>query len=199
MRDPANIQAIARENPDFVGLIFYEKSPRFVRKLAPAALDVLSPATKRVGVFVNAGAPYILAQAEKYKLGLLQLHGDETPDFCEALRRERPVIKAFGIETPDDLEYALQYEDTCDYFLFDAKTPQRGGAGVKFNHSILETYQGNTPYFLSGGIGPEDTLTVKSIDDPRCVAMDINSRFEVSPALKDTQAVSRFINEIRNP
>jgi len=198
MRDPANIKAIAAHTPDYIGLIFYEKSPRFAGGMDPSVLDVLSPETKRVGVFVNADVHYVREKARRYRLNALQLHGDETPDFCEALRCEYEVIKAFGIESAEDLEYALPYEDACDYFLFDAKTPHRGGAGVKFDHSILQAYPGETLYFLSGGIGPQDARGLMSIADQRCAAIDVNSRFEIAPALKDTQAVMRFINEIRN-
>ena len=198
MRDPENIKAIAAHAPDYVGLILYDKSPRFAGEIDPKALQALPEETKRVGVFVNAGMRYIREQAERYKLDTIQLHGDETPDFCESLRRDYTVIKAFGIEKSHDLDYALQYEGTCDYFLFDAKTPKRGGAGVKFDHSVLKKYTGNTPYFLSGGIGPEDAQAITALDDERCIAVDINSRFETKPGLKDAVVAGRFINEIRN-
>ena len=197
MRDPENIKAIAKTEPDYIGLIFYDKSPRYVGKLDPKVLDTLPEKTKRVGVFVNAGVQYIRKQAERYTLDMIQLHGEETPDFCEALRQEYTVIKAFGIENPHDLDYALQYEGLCDYFLFDAKTPKRGGAGVQFDHSVLKKYTGSTPYFLSGGIAPDDATTVSVMRDNRCVAIDINSRFEMVPGLKDAEAVGQFINEIK--
>ena len=198
MRNPENILAIALHKPDYIGLIFYDRSPRFVGGLDPKALDALPEKTKRVGVFVNAGVQYIRKQAQRYKLDLIQLHGDETPDFCEVVRRDYPVVKAFGIEKTADLDYVLQYEGLCDYFLFDAKTPKRGGAGVQFDHSVLKKYTGSTPYFLSGGIGPDDTTTVSAMRDNRCVAIDINSRFEMAPGLKDAEEVGQFIREIKN-
>ncbi|MCD8186645.1 MAG: phosphoribosylanthranilate isomerase [Rikenellaceae bacterium] len=197
MRDRGNIAQLGAHAPDYIGLIFYPKSPRFIADMPPDALDGLPSGTKRVGVFVNAEAGYIRQQVSRYRLDLVQLHGDETPAFCRVLREMCPVIKAFGIRTEQDLTGVLSYEGSCDYFLFDAKTPQRGGAGVKFDHSVLAAYSGTTPYFLSGGIGPEDISTVNAVADSRCVAVDVNSRFEISAAYKDIGQLERFIQGIR--
>jgi phosphoribosylanthranilate isomerase len=196
MRDPENIAAVGRWNPDYMGFIFYDRSPRFAGNLDPAALDVLSEGVLRVGVFVDAPAVFVRQTAERYRLDLIQLHGDETPEYCLNLRRKIPVIKAFGVANAGDPERALRYEGACDYFLFDAKTPQRGGAGVKFDRRLLDSYRGDTPYFLSGGIGPEDALLLRTAGQTRCVAADINSRFETAPALKDAEAVGRFIRNV---
>jgi len=198
MREPGNLADIAVHRPDFIGLIFWPKSPRFVEDCPAQMWDGLPDGMKRVGVFVNADRAYIRRQTVRYRLDLVQLHGDETPDFCEAVSRDCPVIKAFGVETEEDLIWTLQYEGTCDYFLFDAKTTQRGGAGVKFDHTVLGTYPGGTPYFLSGGIGPEDAAAIKDFNDDRCVAVDVNSRFEISPAVKNAELMGQFIQEMRN-
>jgi phosphoribosylanthranilate isomerase len=198
MRDAGNIAAVGRFRPDYMGFIFYEKSPRFAGDLDPEVLDALPEGVRRVGVFVDAPEEFVRLTAGRYRLDLIQLHGDETPEYCRTLRRQIPVVKAFGVADAGDLERAAAYENACDYFLFDTKTPGRGGAGTKFDHCLLAGYRGSTPYFLSGGIGPGDAHLLPSVGDPRCVAVDVNSRFETAPAIKDAESVGRFIREIRD-
>ena len=195
MRDPENIAAVGRLMPDFMGFIFYDRSPRFAGDLDPAALDVLPESVRRVGVFVDAPQEFVRQTAERYRLDLIQLHGDETPEYCREIRLKTPVIKAFGVASADDLEGAIRYEGVCDYFLFDTKTPGRGGAGMQFDHRLLAGYRGATPYFLSGGIGPDDAPLLRTIADARCVAVDVNSRFETAPAMKDVEKLKEFITE----
>jgi len=196
LRDPENIAALAPLRPDYAGFIFYEKSPRFVGELDPGALDSLPPNTRRVGVFVNAPEEYILRMAERYGLDLLQLHGNESPEQCSRLRRTYGIIKAIAIEKPEDLAAADSYQACCDYLLFDTKTAAYGGSGKAFDHGILSGYTGEIPYFLSGGIGPGYEEYLVNLNLPRCIAVDLNSRFETEPGIKNTDELKRFIENI---
>lgn len=195
MKDAANIAEVAALEPDYMGFIFYERSPRFAGTLDPAALGAVPAGTVRVGVFVDAPLEYIRNMCRKYSLDAVQLHGNESPAKCAELRREYAVIKAFGISCVEDMDTVEEYEGTCDYFLFDTKTPLKGGSGEKFDHSTLSVYTGDTPFFLSGGIGPDDTvLHDKSL---KCCAVDVNSRFELAPGVKDADMLREFFNKIR--
>jgi phosphoribosylanthranilate isomerase len=197
MRDADNIAAVARLAPDYMGFIFYERSPRFAGGLPPEALGTLLPGTLRVGVFVNAARDYISAQAARYRLDLLQLHGDESPADCAWFKPGYGVIKAFGVQEEEDLAATHRYEGLCDYFLFDTKTRQRGGSGRKFDHRLLASYHSPTPFFLSGGIAPEDATAIAALRFPACEALDINSRFEASPGVKNVAQVGNFIETVR--
>jgi phosphoribosylanthranilate isomerase len=200
MREERNIADVARLTPDFMGFIFYEPSPRHAGEMPPEALDSLSPATKRVGVFVNAPMDRILDAVRRYTLDLVQLHGSEPPEMCAALRANRTgVIKAFGIGGPGDVERAAAYDGTCDLYIFDTAAAAHGGTGRKFDHSLLESYRGDTPYMLSGGLGPDDAPTLASFvrKNPRCVGFDINSRFETTPGAKDPATIKQFMETIK--
>jgi phosphoribosylanthranilate isomerase len=198
MRDRANIAEVARSAPDFMGFIFYEPSPRNACGMAPEALEPLLPGTKRVGVFVDEQKDRILETAQKYALDLVQLHGSEPPEMCAELRRHGlGVIKAFGIDSPEDVARTAAYEGTCDTYIFDTAAPTHGGTGRKFDHSLLESYGGSTPYLLSGGIGPEDAPAAAPVD-ARCAGFDVNSRFETAPGIKDAEAIEKFIQTVKN-
>ena len=196
MREPDNIAGVAALKPDYMGFIFYERSPRYAGNMQPETMAVLSSQTKRVGVFVDASLPEILRRAKRYALDIIQLHGDETPDFCAAIRRYHTVVKAFGIETTEDLEWTAGYEGCCDYFLFDTKTVLRGGSGKRFDHAVLSAYEGNTPFFLSGGVAGKGIENLVSIHE-KCIAFDINSRFESRPGIKVVSQVADFLVTIR--
>ena len=198
MREARNIAKIASLEPDYMGFIFYEHSPRFAGGLAPEALDVLQESVKRVGVFVDAPEKFVRETAVKYRLDGVQLHGSETPETCRRLRDKYMVIKAFGIENAADFEQTAAYEGACDYFLFDTKTILYGGSGMQFNHALLADYHGTTPYFLSGGLGAEDGPALARIRDPRCAAVDVNSRFETAPGVKDPGEVKALLSFFRN-
>lgn len=214
MREPDNIAAVARLAPDMMGFIFYERSPRWAGELSPEDLDVLPTATRRVGVFVDAPPEYILATARRYGLDLVQLHGAETPADCTALRGEGlGVMKAFGVASREDVVRTVEWEGSCDYYVFDTRSTahgdgnggtqsgeaQSGGTGRKFDHRLLEEYRGRTPYLLSGGLAPEDAGELADgTADPRRAGFDINSRFETAPGVKDPQAIEQFINTIKN-
>lgn len=198
MREAENIAAVASLGPDLMGFIFYALSPRFAGALDPQAIEnSVSLPTKRVGVFVNEPEENIRAVAERFRLDLIQLHGTESPRLCRALRTDYGVIKAVGVGVEADLEAAVQYEGSCDYLLFDTKTPAHGGSGSKFDHAVLAAYSGSTPYFLSGGLGAGDAEAIRGIADPRCVGVDINSRFETAPGMKDPEAIRKFMETIK--
>jgi phosphoribosylanthranilate isomerase len=201
MKNPDNIRNLVELPIDIIGLIFYEQSPRYAGSLAPEALSVVPPHIRKAGVFVNAGRDCILEKAEHYGLDIIQLHGDETPEFCRELRTGRyEIVKTFPISEKEDLSLCALYENSCDYFLFDTKTPQRGGSGRKFDWQVLSHYNTRTPYFLSGGIGEEDLLDSGFSDfcdsNPRLYAIDLNSRFETSPGIKDIAKLEAVLSRL---
>ena len=198
MRDAANIAAIARLAPDYMGFIFYDRSPRFAGGMDAASLDALPEGTARVGVFVDSPEWYIREMGARYELDYVQLHGAETPVMCAGLRDDYGVIKAFGVAGADDLAATEAYEGVCDYYVYDTKTSSHGGSGVRFDHSLLASYAGQTPYLLSGGIAVDDAGALSAFDDPRCVGFDINSCFETAPGIKDPAAVELFLKTIKN-
>ena len=198
MREAQNIAEVALLTPDYMGFIFYDGSQRFAGSLAPESLDTLSSVTKRVGVFVNATADYISETIKKYSLDFVQLHGSESPELCAALRQQTGVIKAFGISEADDFKNVEQYEGYCDFYIFDNKTPNHGGSGNKFDHSLLHTYTGRTPYLLSGGITPEDAHLLLAFEDSRLIGFDINSRFEITAGIKNPLQIKKFMETIKN-
>ncbi|MDR2843153.1 MAG: phosphoribosylanthranilate isomerase [Candidatus Symbiothrix sp.] len=194
MKSLENIAEIARLPIDMMGLIFYEKSPRYAGNLPPEALKPLPASIRKVGVFVNASKETILEKVQPYDLQMVQLHGQETPALCSELRATGiEVIKAFPVAEAADFQLALNYEAACDYFLFDTKTPQYGGSGKQFDWKILSAYTGKTPFFLSGGIGLEDLETIKHLKHPLLYAIDLNSRFETAPGVKDINKLKQLI------
>jgi len=201
MRNAQNISEIAKLNPDYLGFIFYEKSPRFVETGRAPSLPPIPKHIKKVGVFVNETAEKILETVEKYGLDLVQLHGAETPEFCRSLKQKMQnvkITKAINIENVLDIEKTKMYDnDCCDYFLFDTKTYLHGGSGQKFQWCTLDRYDGEIPFFLSGGISIDDVLKIKEIHHDRLYGIDINSRFEIEPALKDVEKVKQFLTEIK--
>ncbi len=190
-----NFEDVLALKPDFVGLIFYPKSPRYVGESQSDALKrKLTSTTKKVGVFVNADYETIVRTADEYHLDAVQLHGGESPQLCEMLRRDFVVIKAFSIATAEDLQRVEAYEGVVDYFLFDTKTVGYGGSGKKFDWQILQSAKINTPFLLSGGISLDDVLIIKNLKINNFVGVDLNSKFETAPALKDIEKLSQFLD-----
>ncbi|MGV3639645.1 MAG: phosphoribosylanthranilate isomerase [Adhaeribacter sp.] len=198
MRERDNILAMLELKPDYLGFIFYPPSSRFVgQELDVALLRLLPAQTRKVGVFVNADADQIKAEVEKYELQAVQLHGEESPALCRQLRDQGLIVfKAFAVDDDFDFNALKPYEGTCDYFLFDTKGPQYGGNGRAFNWEVLSRYAGDTPFFLSGGIGPEHAEQVKQLNLPALRGLDLNSRFETAPALKDVSQVAGFFKRL---
>lgn len=196
MRDPDNIRDLIRISPDLLGLIFYPQSSRFVSH--PQELTkIFSQARnfKLVGVFVNEKKEAILQLHEFLNFDFIQLHGSESPEYCHDLKsHDIGIIKAFGIKSKDDFHLTATYQAIADYFLFDTKTTAYGGSGQKFDWKLLESYKGSTPFLLSGGIRPGD---YPQINHPNFIGVDINSRFEVSPGIKDISLVSEYIKQLK--
>lgn len=196
MLHPENISAVAKLRPDYLGFIFYNKSPRYAASLDPSSLP---PDIRRVGVFVDTSTKQILPTAERYGLQTLQLHGNESPETCSKLQAAGyEVIKVFSVEREADLMKTVFYENTCDLFLFDTRTPGHGGSGRQFDWKVLSAYIGKTPFLLSGGISPFDTDEILKIEHPMLYGIDLNSRFEIEAGLKNTELLERFIKTIRS-
>jgi len=195
LKYPENIQAVSALKPDFMGFIFYPKSPRYADPLDIKTLEALPPTIKKIGVFVNEDIENILTIAYKYKLDGLQLHGTELVDMCRKLKKlGYLVIKAFPIAEAYNFKVTKAYEGVCDYFLFDTKTDAYGGSGVKFNWQILKGYKGETPFLLSGGIAVDDAEAIRKIEHPLFAGIDLNSKFELKPGLKNISLLKEFIS-----
>ena len=192
MREAENIREVEALGIDLMGFIFWPKSKRYVSE-KPAYLP---QKCKRVGVFVDEDIDQVKRIAEDFALDFIQLHGSESPAYIFQLGGLH-VIKAFNIATAEDLELTKPYDGLVDYFLFDTKATLPGGSGQQFDWNVLEAYNGATPFLLSGGIGPDDAERVKSYYHPKCVGIDLNSRFEIAPGLKDVNTMRSFIREIR--
>ena len=195
--NPGEVAALA---PDYLGFIFWEGSARHMDRPLPA--DLPRPPA-RVGVFVNAGPEFVRSRCAEYHLDQVQLHGSESPEYCRDLELSEGVglIKAFGLGPGFDFGRLAAYAPHCDAFLFDSRGPLPGGNGTGFNWEILAGYDGYTPYFLSGGIGPDSLPALSdflaSPASARCMALDVNSRFETKPGLKDVRALQQFMDAVR--
>ncbi len=192
MRDPENIRELIRLKPDFIGFIFYHKSPRFVAELDEDLIARIPLSIKKVGVFVNEDIETVLELYEKYGLDYVQLHGDEDLEYSQELKKHGVgIIKVFHVL--DSLPYSLvSYSEYSDYFLFDTATPDYGGSGRHFDWSILKTYNLDTPVLLSGGIESKDMREVTKLGIKNLVGIDVNSRFEISPAMKDINRIQEL-------
>lgn len=195
MKNGENIRQVEALGIDFIGFIFYPRSPRFVDELP----DYLPEHSKRVGVFVNADKGTVVTYADRFSLDYVQLHGNESPEYCNTLKRtiDTGIIKAFPVACPHDLNVTGEYEGICDYFLFDTKTSQYGGSGNRFDWSILHQYRNKTPFLLSGGINPQSARTLKEFQHPQLAGYDLNSRFELSPGIKNTELLSQLLNRLK--
>ena len=197
MRDAENICEVEALGIDLMGFIFWPKSSRYVSE-RPAYLPTNC---KRVGVFVDEDIETLKRIADDYALDFIQLHGHESADYCAQLKGLK-LIKAISVSGQDDIATYKTYEGHVDYFLFDTKCPSVGGSGRQFDWSVLSAYDDNTPFLLSGGIGPDDAEVLTSHSSPltskKCVGIDLNSRFEIAPGLKDINKLKEFINALNN-
>lgn len=188
---------------DFAGLLFVPDSPRFVQgkiegdEVVDADFDL-----RKTGVFRDAGYEEIRKAVDTYGLDIVQLHGNETPALCERLSAVAEVIRAFAVEESADIDTLVApYDGVCDYYLFDTKTAsgKTGGTGESFNWDILAEATIEKPFFLSGGIGPEDAPRIKAFKHPDFYGIDINSRFETSPGVKDMKLILSFLQDLKKP
>ncbi len=202
MKHSSNITEVAALQPDYLGFIFYEKSSRFFKGNIPE----LPKETKKVGVFVNASIEEILEKAALYTLDMVQLHGEESPEFCDQLKthlgKTCDITKVFSIKDHFNFDQLQPYQLACDYFLFDTKGQLPGGNGYTFNWDVLRNYPSTKPYFLSGGIGLDEVENLTEFlngDASRyCYAIDINSKLESEPGLKDLKLLKEFKNRIKS-
>ncbi len=209
LREPDNITALAKLPVDMMGFIFYEKSLRFAGKKLAQWLALEGGALegiKRVGVFVNAEVEDVLNHVHDFELDFVQLHGNESPEYCQLLRnlwestsmRKAKLIKAFRVDEGFDFDQVSPFTSHCAYFLFDTKGQEYGGTGEQFDWKLLGNYHGVTPFILSGGIGPETVDDVLGFRHPQLYGIDINSRFEQEPGIKDIEKVAQFVTALKN-
>lgn len=194
MRDNESLRGLINEKPDFIGFIFHEKS---LRNIVNFPTTEIPKSIFKVGVFVNESSKYILEKTKLYKLDFVQLHGNETPEYCEFIQKEGvKVIKAFNINEHFNFGKLSEYEQHCTYFLFDAFGKNVGGNGITFNWKLLTEYKGSIPFLLSGGINETMAKKIKEINHPKLVGVDINSQFEIKPGLKNISKIKKFTDEL---
>ena len=216
MRDARNIREVSQLGVDMIGMIFYPKSPRYVEMQSSHAgiipdyakedINIKSSKTPaRVGVFVDDMVQNIVTRVVNYHLDYVQLHGNEPRTMCENLRLTldpdiRPgikIIKAISVSDASDIQKYKEYVGAVDLFLFDTKCKTVGGSGRQFDWQVLEQYDGEIPFLLSGGIGPDDASRLHAFHHPKCIGIDLNSRFEIEPGVKDVEKLKGFLNEIQ--
>lgn len=217
MRDARNIREVSQLGVDMIGMIFYPKSPRYVEMQSSHAgiipdyakedigVSASSKTPARVGVFVDDMVQNIVTRVVNYHLDYVQLHGNEPREMCENLRATldpdiRPgikIIKAISVSDASDIQKYKEYVGAVDLFLFDTKCKTVGGSGRQFDWQVLEQYDGEVPFLLSGGIGPEDASRLHAFHHPKCIGIDLNSRFEIEPGVKDVEKLKGFLNEIQ--
>lgn len=198
MREAENIRLVDEiGGVDWMGFIFYPRSPRNVSTVP----NYLPRQCKRVGVFVNSPIEDIAKRVDEFGLDFVQLHGNESPEYIFNLRNtigeNIKIIKMIQIETEDDMRQTKRYEGLADYFLFETKCKGYGGSGKQFDWDILQHYRYETPFLITGGIGAEDADKVLSFSHPKFIGIDLNSRFETSPAVKDAALIDKFIKQIK--
>jgi phosphoribosylanthranilate isomerase len=194
MRDPDNLERVCSLGPDFVGFIFYRGSKRFVGdRPDPLLFDLVPPEISRVGVFVNEELASLKKLFGKHSLNMVQLHGHESPEYCrQVMEAGIPVIKALA---PDSL--LKDYAGAVQYFLFDTPGAGWGGTGKKFDWKLLEGRSIPGHFLMSGGIGPEDAAAIRQLGHEKLRGVDVNSRFELSPGVKDIRLLEEFMKELK--
>jgi phosphoribosylanthranilate isomerase len=198
MKYSENLEELLTLQPDYVGFIFYEKSPRFITTQWAVFSSVFTQGTIKVGVFVDEEVDVILQKVTELGLEMVQLHGHESPQVCFELRDAGlQVMKAFRVGPDFDFKSLSDYAHSCDFFLFDASGPSPGGNGVRFSWQLLEQYTLDIPFFLSGGIDLEHIAEIKALRIPQLHGIDLNSKFEIQPGLKDVPRLKRFLDRLR--
>lgn len=211
MRDADNIRDISALGVDMIGLIFYPPSPRYVQQFSSGAGIIpdyapdMGKTPLRVGVFVDDMPQNIVTRVYNYKLDYIQLHGNEPRETLENLRATidpdiKPkikIIKAISVSSAEDIKKYKEYVGAADFFLFDTKCKTVGGSGELFDWQVLQAYDGDVPFLLSGGIGPDDVERIKNFHHPKCIGIDLNSKFEIEPALKDVEKLKQFLVKVK--
>ena len=211
MRDADNIRDISALGVDMIGLIFYPPSPRYVQQFSSGAGIIpdyapdMGKTPLRVGVFVDDMPQNIVTRVYNYKLDYIQLHGNEPRETLENLRAtivpdinpNIKIIKAISVSSAEDIKKYKEYVGAADLFLFDTKCKTVGGSGEQFDWQVLQAYDGDVPFLLSGGIGPDDAERIKNFHHPKCIGIDLNSKFEIEPALKDVEKLKQFLAKVK--
>ena len=211
MRDADNIRDISALGVDMIGLIFYPPSPRYVQQFSSGAGSIpdyapdMGKTPLRVGVFVDDMPQNIVTRVYNYKLDYIQLHGNEPRETLENLRATidpdiKPkikIIKAISVSSAEDIKKYKEYVGAADLFLFDTECKTVGGSGEQFDWQVLQAYDGDVPFLLSGGIGPDDVERIKNFHHPKCIGIDLNSKFEIEPALKDVEKLKQFLVKVK--
>ncbi|NOY94931.1 MAG: phosphoribosylanthranilate isomerase [Chlorobi bacterium] len=199
MKFPDNMAAVSTLPVDMLGFIFYPPSKRYIGNILPKeGVRLFNTSKEKVGVFVNEKSEVIISFIKKFRLNSIQLHGDESPEYCRQLKSTGiKAVKAFRVNETFDFETTSAYLNTVDLFLFDTKAEQPGGTGEKFDWQVLENYHYSTPFLLSGGIQPEDTGEIKQISHPMLYGVDLNSGFEDEPGLKNIGKLEAFIKILK--
>ena len=211
MRDADNIRDISALGVDMIGLIFYPPSPRYVQQFSSGAGIIpdyapdMGKTPLRVGVFVDDMPQNIVTRVYNYKLDYIQLHGNEPRETLENLRATidpdiKPkikIIKAISVSSAEDIKKYKEYVGAADLFLFDTKCKTVGGSVEQFDWQVLQAYDGDVPFLLSGGIGPDDAERIKNFHHPKCIGIDLNSKFEIEPALKDVEKLKQFLVKVK--
>jgi phosphoribosylanthranilate isomerase len=197
LKHPDNIKAVAELTPDYMGFICYAPSPRFATDLQAETLDTLPGSIYKTAVFVNEDAEAITKLIDTYKFDAIQLHGNEDPEFCDLFKGKVTVMKAFGLDGNFNFEELNNFAGSVDYFLFDTKTVQHGGSGKSFDWTLLDNYNLDIPFLLSGGLSLENLGEVKSIKHPQFYGVDLNSKFEIEPGLKDINKLKQAFELLR--
>lgn len=211
MRDADNIRDISSLGVDMIGLIFYPPSPRYVQQFSSGAGIIpdyapdMGKTPLRVGVFVDDMPQNIVTRVYNYKLDYIQLHGNEPRETLENLRATidpdiKPkikIIKAISVSSAEDIKKYKEYVGAADLFLFDTKCKTVGGSGELFDWQVLQAYDGDVPFLLSGGIGPDDAERIQNFHHPKCIGIDLNSKFEIEPALKDVEKLKQFLVKVK--
>ncbi|HEY4194146.1 MAG TPA: phosphoribosylanthranilate isomerase [Mucilaginibacter sp.] len=191
LKHPDNINAVACLGPDYVGFICYAPSPRYATDLQAETLAALPKSIYKTAVFVNEDAETINKLIATYNFDAIQLHGNEDPAFCKSFVNKVTVIKAFGLDKDFNFERLNDFAGSVDYFLFDTKTDLHGGSGQSFDWTLLDNYKLDIPFFLSGGLGLDNLDEVRSIKHPQFYGVDLNSKFEIEPGLKDIDKLKK--------
>jgi phosphoribosylanthranilate isomerase len=204
MREPANIREIAACGPDWMGLIFYEQSRRYVRThMTGDELQALGLSVPLIGVFVNASLDEVHEAIRAYGLAGVQLHGEESPSFCGAIREAWPSLacwKVMGVDAQTSFGSLAPYASVCTAFLFDTHVPEYGGSGQMFDWSLLSAYEEPTPFYVAGGVGPKAVPAIRALQaqESRFLGVDLNSKVEEAPGRKSPDAVAQVIQELRH-
>lgn len=198
MRYADNIREVSGIPVEYMGFIFYDRSPRCCRGIDPGILGSLPESVTPVMVSVDMPEEELLQLASLFGFGTLQLHGGEPPEMCRRLREQGfKVWKAIAAKSAESIRRAEDYADAADLFVFDTASSKYGGTGQKFDWEILNSYHLHVPFMLSGGIGLEDAAAVKAFSHPELIGVDLNSRFEVQPGRKDADRLARFVSSLR--